>query len=346
MLNLMKPHALKRGNRVATVSLSWGGAGEPGLSYRYERGKHVLESVFGLEVIEMPHTLASPNEVYEHPEKRAQDLMDAFSDPEIKAIFSNIGGNDSIRMLPYIDYEVIKKNPKIFIGFSDSTITHLICLKAGIGSFYGPAILTDFAETGGLMTYTKESVEQSLFSNVPVGEVKPSSHWTSERLDWFDPDCKNQPRTMYPNKFYEFLQGGQAVTGPLIGGCLDVLEIARGTSLFPEDECFDDAILFLETSEVQAPPWLIEDIFRNYAVRGILQRLNGLVFAKPKGEVHYEAYKTPILKVLKENNLESLPVLYNASFGHNEPKCVMPIGVRAQLDPINQRFSLIESGVQ
>lgn len=131
-MNLIKPVRLSRGDKVATISLSWGGAGDSDILWRYNVGKKRLEKEFGLEVVEMPHTLSGTDYIYNNPEKRAEDLMAAFKDKSIKAIFSCIGGDESVRLLPYIKFDVIRDNPKIFIGYSDTTVTHMICLKAGI----------------------------------------------------------------------------------------------------------------------------------------------------------------------------------------------------------------------
>src|SRR5699024_9237052 len=119
---------------------------ESELRWRYEQGVQRLETVFGLHVVSMPRSLKGEDYLYEHPEARAADLMEAFQDDSIKGIIANIGGDDSIRLLPYIDFDVIRNNPKIFMGYSDITISHLFCHKAGLSSFYGPAVLTDFAE--------------------------------------------------------------------------------------------------------------------------------------------------------------------------------------------------------
>src|SRR5699024_10664169 len=143
---LIKPKKLKPGDTVATVSPSWGGAGEPEIRWRYEQGVKRLEEVFGLEVVAMPNSLKGAKYLYKNPHARGEDLMTAFKDEQIKGIITNIGGDDSIRLLPHIDFEVIRQNPKVFMGYSDVTISHLFCHKAGISSFYGPAILTDFAE--------------------------------------------------------------------------------------------------------------------------------------------------------------------------------------------------------
>ncbi|SHL57327.1 S66 family peptidase [Shouchella rhizosphaerae] len=345
MLKLLQPARLQKGDKVATVSLSWGGAGDKEIRWRYEQGKRRIEEVFGLEVVEMPHTLSPPDEVYRHPEKRAADFMAAFAEPSIKAIISCIGGNDSIRMLPYIDFELIRANPKIFTGYSDSTVAHLICLKAGLSSFYGVSVLNDFAENGGMHPYTVKWIETVLFSGTPVGPIPVAPEWTGEWLEWTVAN-KEKRRTYKPNHDYEVVQGEGVVQGPLIGGCFEVLEILKGTPLFPAPSQFDGAILFLETSEVHAPEWLLEDGLRQYGVCGILERLSGILFAKPQNGQFYKEYKHVIKKVLAEFNCGQLPVLYNASFGHNEPKCLLPYGARGEINANNGTFAILEPGVR
>ena len=123
---MIVPKKLKKGDTVAIVSLSSGMGGEKEYFHRYEIGKKRLEEVFGLKVITMPNALKGCDYLYRHPEARAQDLMDAFKDKNIKAIFTMIGGDDSIRIIPFIDQQIIKENPKLFIGYSDTTVTHLL----------------------------------------------------------------------------------------------------------------------------------------------------------------------------------------------------------------------------
>lgn len=342
---LVKPKMLQAGDKVATISLSWGGAGEPDLKWRYEQGVERLEKVFGLEVVAMPNSLKGADYLYENPQARAEDLMNAFKDPTINAIISNIGGSESIRLLPYIDFDVIRSNPKVFIGYSDATVTHLFCHKAGISSFYGPAILTDFAENVEMYDYTVEALKKSLFSNEVIGEIKPAQEWTSERLLWVV-ENKNTQRKMNPNKGYEVLQGKGVVQGRLIGGCIEVLEFAKGTSLWPDQSYWKDSILFFETSEDTPEPTFIEYWLRNYGSQGILQNIKGIVFGKPQHEKYYEEYKKSILRIMKELNLTDLPILYNLNFGHTEPKFVLPYGAMAEIDCDNRAFSILESGVE
>lgn len=137
---------LKKGDKVAIVSLSSGIAGDKTFSHRYELGKRRLEDEFGLKVITMPNALIGSKEIYLHPELRADDLMKTFKDKEIKTVFCNLGGDDTIRILPYIDFEILKNNPKIFMGYYDTTINYFMLNKAGVVSFYGPSIMSEFAE--------------------------------------------------------------------------------------------------------------------------------------------------------------------------------------------------------
>ena len=342
---LIKPKKLKPGDRVATVSPSWGGAGDSDLRWRYEQGVKRLEDVFGLKVIPMPNSLKGTDYLYQNPQSRAEDLMTAFKDEKIKGIIANIGGEDSIRLLPYIDFAVIRNNPKIFMGYSDVTISHMFCHKAGLSSFYGPAILTDFAENVEMNPYTIEMINRTLFSSEVISTIQPSSEWTSERLEWVETN-KDQKRVMKKNAGYELLQGSGIAQGRLIGGNIEVLEFVKGTLLWPEDEYWENSILFFETSEDKPDPNYIKYWLRNYAIQGILQKANGIIFGKPQDEKYYEEYKVEICKVMMEFKLEHLPILYNLNFGHTEPKFILPYGALAEINCEEKTFSILESGVE
>lgn len=344
MINLVKPQRLKPGDKIATVSLSWGGAGDPEFLWRYNLGKKRLEEKFGLEVIEMPNTLKGSDYLYNHPEKRAEDLMAAFADTSIKAIFSCIGGDESIRILPYIDFDIIKNNPKIFLGYSDTTVAHFICLKSNLSSFYGPSILAEFAENIKIFDYTAHWIRKVLFDDSKIGLISATKEWTGERIEWFQKNTSVE-KIMRKNQGYEFLQGKGIVKGPMIGGCIEVMEMIKGTVLWPSDENFKDAILFFETSEDTPEPSYIEYWLRNYGSQGILQKLKAIIFGKPYQEKYYEEYKNSIMKVISELELYDLPIICNMSFGHNQPMICLPYGAMAEIDCENETFSILESGV-
>lgn len=345
MIKLIKPLHLNPGDKIAAVSLSWGGAGDPEFIWRYQLGKKRLQEEFGLVVVGMPNTLKGSKYLYLHPEKRAEDLMNAFADPQIKGIFSCIGGDDSIRILPFIDFEVIKNNPKIFLGYSDSTITHFICLKAGLSSFYGASILAEFAENVKIFDYTKNWLRAALLHTSPLGRIPAAEEWTGERVEWLESN-KNISKMMGKNQGYEFLQGIGKVQGRLIGGCLEVLEMMKGTSLWPSPEIFQDSILFLEASEDMPEPSWLTYWLRNYGAQGILQHVKAILWGKPYQEKYYEEYKNVIRKVvIEEFGLTHLPLVYNMSFGHNEPMMCLPFGALAEIDCTTKTFSILEAGV-
>ncbi|QKY68825.1 S66 peptidase family protein [Lentibacillus sp. CBA3610] len=342
---LIKPDKLQPGDKVATVSPSSGVAGDPDTRWRYDQGVRRLENDFGLEVVPMPNSLKGTDYLHENPGARAEDLMTAFKDERIKGIIANVGGKDCIQLLPYIDLDVIRENPKIFMGYSDITIPHLLMLKAGISSFYGPNVLTDFAENVEMASYTADMVKRVLFSNEIAGEIKAANEWAIEVLEWDEAD-KDKPLKMLENSGYELLQGSGIVQGRLIGGCMDVLETAKGTKIWPEAEDWENSILFLEVADGTLEPTRIKSWLRNYGAQGILHKVNGVIFGKPQDEMYFAEYKKVIQEVMKENDLENLPVLFNLNFGHTKPKTILPYGIPAKINCHDETFSILESGVK
>lgn len=345
MNTLIKPKKLIPGDKVATISLSWGGASE--LPHRYQYGKKRLAEVFGLEVVETKHALRSADWIYKNPQARADDLMHAFADPRIKAIISNIGGDDSIRTLPFVDLSVIRNNPKIFLGFSDTTISHFACMKAGVSSFYGTSLLVGFAENGGMHSYQIEDIKRSIFSSEIIGEIVPNLNgWTSERLEWANINLMHQKRKLEPSGSWNFLQGDSKVQGRLIGGCMEVLEFLKGSDYWPTLDDWNDTILFLETSEDMPNPSLFKWWLRNYVAQGILKRVKGIILGRPYNNQYVQEYNDALLKVVRdEEGLSNLPIITEMDFGHTCPTFTIPYGCLAEMDMRNKRFYLLESGV-
>lgn len=162
MKELIKPQRIHPGDTVATISISGGRAGDKDMLWRYELGKRRLQKVFGLKVVETPHALAGNEYTYQHPETRAADLHWALENPEVKAIITNMGGDDSYRLLPYLDYELIRSHPKIYMGFSDITTTCCCFAHAGVMNYYGPGLLTPIAQPGRLDEYTENAMRKAL----------------------------------------------------------------------------------------------------------------------------------------------------------------------------------------
>lgn len=316
---------------------------------RYAAGKRQLEETFGLTVVESRYALASPEWVAANPAARADDLMAAFADPEIAGIVATIGGEDSIRLLPHLDLDVMARHPKVLLGFSDTTTLHLACQAAGLVSFYGPSIMAGFAENGGMHAYTVAALRRALFDIDPIGEIPLNRDgWTAEHLEWADPTLQAQRRRLEPAAPPRLLQGRFDAVGPLLGGCAEVLEMAKGTPWWPPAEFWDGAILFFETSEDCPPPAFVRYWLRNYAAQGILHRLSGMLLARPDpgGNPVYQALlESSVQAVLREAGLEHLPVLSGLDFGHTQPMLTLPIGAMARIDCAAARLEILEAGV-
>ena len=345
---MIKPRRLRAGDTVATVSLSWGGPGA--MLHRYHEGKRQLMERFGVRVVETPHALRDPEWLRRNPQARADDLMGAFADPGIRGIISTIGGEESIRLLPLIDARVISANPKVFVGYSDTTVTHLACHAAGLVTFYGPAIMAGFAENAGMFPYMADSVHRTMFTAEPPGRVMPNRDgWTVERLDWADPGNQRRRRTLQPSMPWQFLSGHAVVTGPLIGGCLEVLSWLRGTPAWPHATAFEKAILFIETSEEAVSPAYVARELRVLAAMGILQRLSGLIVGRPDGNIapeRFAEYDRAVLEVVHDEiGRIDLAVITQMDFGHTDPFFVLPYGVAARIDPAAQTFEIVEAAV-
>lgn len=343
---MIKPEKLHRGDKVAIVSLSSGILGKKEYLHKYKLGKKRLEEKFGLEVVTMENALKGVDYIYNHPEKRAEDLMNAFKDKSIKGIICAIGGEDTIRLIPYIDYDVIKNNPKIFMGFSDTTANHLMMYKAGLVSYYGPALICDFANYVDMYDYTENAVRKLLFDTEENYEIKKCDYWTNEHIAWCEENMNKAKKRLKDEKGYEVLQGQGKVTGKLLGGCLDAMPMYVGTEIWPSLDQWKDKILFLETSEDKPSPDAVRYYLRNLGAQGILGVVRGIICGKPQGEVYYEEYKEQYKKVLKEYGREDMIVVYNANFGHSEPIGIIPYGIECEIDADNKTIKLLEKAVE
>jgi muramoyltetrapeptide carboxypeptidase LdcA involved in peptidoglycan recycling len=160
---------------------------------------------------------------------------------------------------------------------------------------------------------------------------------------------QNQVRRLQPTSGWRWLQGAGAVRGPLIGGCLEVLDWLRGTAFWPAIERWQGAILFLETSEEAPPPLVVQRFLRSLAALDVLPQLGAILFGRPGGTIPVEqhsAYDEIMQQTISEEyGLSQLPIVTNMDFGHTDPMFVLPYGVSAELDCDTQRFSILEAAV-
>ncbi len=202
-----------------------------------------------------------------------------------------------------------------------------------------------FDETGGLWPYMAESVRQVLFEPAPSALISPNSGgWTVASLGWDDEKRNEKRRPLQPCSGWRWLQGSGQHRGHLIGGCLEAVDWLRGTPVWPEPPVWRNSILFLETSEDQPSPTAVVYMLRSLAATGALREARGILYGRPYGdESKFDAYDAAILQVLAELGLSELPLVTRMDFGHTDPKFVVPIGAKAEIDCDRQQVRLLES---
>ena len=335
---MIKPPRLQPGDTIGIVSPSWGGAGK--FPHRTRQGIDQLNAL-GFKVRLAPHALSHQGYVSDTAANRAQDINGLFADPQIKAIIASIGGDHSCHLLPLLDFDLIARNPKIFMGFSDITVLNVaIWQQTGLVTFNGPALLTDFAEYPHMLAYTEEYFLKAVASGQPMGAVQSSTDWTEEFLDWEAQKDRERPRRMLPNPGWTWLKSGMA-QGHLVGGCIESLQHLRGTPYWPD---WHNAILFFETSEEKPSPETVDGILMDYQNMGILDQLAGMLVGRPM------AYSDEEKQTLRERILErtrnyAFPILTDMDFGHTSPQFTLPIGCQARIDSAKKRFEILEPAV-
>lgn len=349
-MEFRQPSPLKCGDKVAIISPS---SGMPFLfPWVYEQGLKRIEDVLQLMPIEFPTARKSPEYLARNPKARADDINAAFSDSSIKAIFATIGGNDQIRILPYLDKSIISKGPKIFMGYSDCTNLHLFLWNLGIISYYGGAVMTQFAMGGGMQKYTIESLKKALF-NPPIGTIAVSSEYSDADLEWADTANLTKTRPLYPGKSWEWYNSDhQIIEGRLWGGCLEVLALHLSIRKYlPDVDRLHGIILFIETSEELPSDGFVYRFIAALAEIGLLQKLKAILVGIPKAQFcgkqppeGRDAFvvnqKTAIKNALIDYAI-NLPVIFDMNFGHTDPQMILPNGGLVRIDCANEIITFI-----
>jgi len=339
---------------VAIVSLSSGVLGEDFVQHEVKIGLERLRR-FGLEVKFMKNALKGLEYLKEHPEKRAEDLLQAFSDDSIDMILCAIGGEDTYRLLSYLFEEgqlekVVKQ--KIFLGFSDTTMNHLMLHKLGIKSFYGQDFIPDICELEEEMLPYSEKYFLELIQSGSIRSIEPSPVWYEERTD-FGPKAIGTKRISHENEGFLLLQGNPVFQGEILGGCIDTLydifdttrhedsvSLCKKYALFPDLEDWKGKILLLESSENQPNPEKYRTMLKALKKSGIFEVLSGVLVGKPMDERYSKEYQEILPEVIGN---PTLPIVFNLNVGHATPRAIIPFGIMAKVDILAQRISFTEA---
>lgn len=257
-------------------------------------------------------------------EKRVADLMDAFRDSNVKAIFTVIGGTNSNQLLPYLDYEVIKNNPKIFCGFSDITaLSNAIYAKTGLVTFSGP----HFSSMGMIKgcDYTFENLKTMIMGE-GKNQIEPSHEWSDDL--WF---IDQENRKFIKNEGWWVINSGNA-EGKIIGGNLGTFNLLLGTSYRP---AFEEAtILFIEDCFTSSGDLVyFERNLQALMYQEDFKNVKALIIGRFQEVSNVTREKLEF--ILNKPELKHLPIIANLDFGHTTPLLMFPIGGTAQISSDN-----------
>lgn len=275
------------------------------------------DPIFGKSYINSYVNLAGSDE------HKASDLMEMFKNPKVKAIIEFRGGYGSSRILDLINYEEIKNNPKIIMGYSDITALLLAINKqTGLVTFHGPLA---------------------------------SSEWSDFTIKYFEKILMNNSKNLQFNEYepvvdedgnlvnLRFVINGGVAQGELIGGNLTVLATLLGTKYQPD---FNNKILFIEdVSEKQL--YKIDRIFAQLKNSGVLKNLKGFIFASCS-ECNLTSFGYYQLQEILNTYIKPLniPAFYGSMIGHFNSKFTIPIGVMAEINANNASITLLNSATK
>jgi len=259
---------------------------------------------------------------------RIEDFHDAFSNKNVKAVITAIGGFNSNQLLRYLDWDLIKENPKIFCGYSDITaLNNAILAKTGLVSYSGPHYSTFGQEL--YFDYTLEYFKKCLFSD-ELFEIEPSEEWSDDM--WY----KNQKeRNLIKNDGFLVINEGKAL-GTLLGANLCTFNLLQGTEYFPEFP--ENTILFVEDDEMSNAVTFDRDL-QSLIHLPEFESVKGIVIGRFQNAS--QMTNELLIKIIKtKKELNNLPVIANVDFGHTDPKITFPVGGEVSLEVRNGEIKL------
>ncbi|MEI8094959.1 MAG: LD-carboxypeptidase [Spirochaetales bacterium] len=334
----MKPPLPRPGATLALLSPSWGGpAAYPAV---FEAGKTLLSQAFGFRLKEFPTTRWTAAELDRDPRARAADFNAAFADPEVEGIIASIGGSDAVRLLPYLDADLVRRHPKMVLGYSDATAYLTWLSLNGVCSYYGNTVMSGWPQ---MASFPPAMDWHRAFFAGELPPLEPFPLWTNGYRDWNT--SSREILEPQANPGFTWL-GGKAVTrGRLWGGCFEVLEMLKGTRWWPGPDFWNQRVLFLETSEEKPLPRQVMYWLRNYGAMGVFSSLSALWVGRPKD--YTEAERAELLRVVagvvgEEWGATELPLVMDLDFGHTDPRWVLPLGIEVETDPVAKRLRFTE----
>ncbi|QKW22847.1 LD-carboxypeptidase [Kitasatospora sp. NA04385] len=338
------PPKPRPGDRIAIVSPGFAGPGAYPLPY--ELGLRRLREEFGLEPVEYPTT----RKLDSTPAERAADLHAAFADPSVTAVMATIGGSDQITVIPHLDAELIRANPKPFFGYSDNTNLLDFLHRQGVVAYHGAALMTQLGRPLAVHPLTAASLRAALFTGGAY-ELTEATDTSVTGGRWEDPTTFTREPAVEPATGWHWHRPDQVVEGTTWGGNLEILHwMAAADRLRPAEE-YTGGVLLLETSEELPSGTEVFRMLRNLGERGLLRRFPAVLvgraqacsFDHPRdaaGRARYRAeQRAAVLRALDAYAPAAMAV-FDVDLGHTEPQLVIPYGGRVRIDGPARRITV------
>ncbi|MFB6174907.1 MAG: S66 peptidase family protein [Candidatus Nanohalobium sp.] len=336
---MISPDKLERGDKVAVLGTSGGIERFPAA---FERGLELLENRFELEPVVYSTAEKSTEYLNEHPAEKAEEIMEAFEDPEIKGVVAVTGGDEQLRVLKHLESERLEKNPTRFYGLSDNTNLHIFLNQLGLESFYGGQFVADLMAEGELAEYTFKNLEKAFFQD-SLGKIEASEGFADGFVD-IEGEEISDTRERFENPGWEFWNFSGPVSGRLFGGCFEILHWQLASGLLDEEDVPGD-VLALETSEEAPSEAEVKRWLMCMGEKGFLQKFKAIMVGRPvrqslhgeektleEKEEYHRKQKQRIREEV-ERYCPGTPVVFDVDFGHTDPKIPLQLGGKIVLRP-------------
>lgn len=304
---------------------------------RFLRSKEYLRNK-GFNIIE--GNLTGKSDFYRSGsiKERVTELNELIRNPHIKCIMATIGGMNSNSLLPYIDYEAFKRNPKIIIGYSDVTAILLaIYAKTGIKTYYGPALVASFGECEPFVDWTYKYFKEIIIDEVDLPyDLKMSKYWTDEYINW---ETQDRSKEIRQNQWITVYEG--TVKGRVVGGNLNTMQSIWGSEYMPEIREGD--ILFIEDSLKDSAT--IERSFSLLKVSGVLDKISGILLGKHELFDDLKTGRKPYEILLEVLGERKIPFIADFDCCHTHPMITLPIGCEIELNATNKKVVILEDKI-
>jgi muramoyltetrapeptide carboxypeptidase LdcA involved in peptidoglycan recycling len=340
---MIYPPKPRPGDRVAILSPS---AGLPAIfPHVYEQGLRRLRETFELEPVEYPTTRVMGAAAAD----RAADIEAAFADQTIKAVLASIGGDDQITVLPHVNAEVVRANPKPFFGYSDNTNLLNLLFNLDIVGYHGGSVMVHLGRGGRLHPAHEASLRAALF-DTGWRELAPPAEWGDEPGDWGEAGWLERDPRMWPSAGWDWRNADGVVQGPSWGGNLEIISWLLAAGRVRPNETYAGHVLFLETSEELPSATEVYRMLRNMGERGLLEQFPAVLMGRAKAwdlarpnspeqkREYVAAQRSAVERAVAEYNPSTMLVL-DLDVGHTDPQLIVPYGGMIRVDGPARRIT-------